>query len=221
MEEKLISEKESLQLIQQMIHSAKKEQKDDGKGWILFGWLLFFSSIFSVLNQRLGWKLDQFFFWNLFGGFTVLYFIYETIRYFFFRRTERVKTYTRDLFARLNTGFFISLMFIIVSINLAARAAYTQYGSFHISTITIGFALLINLYSFWILIYGTALNFKPSVFGAYLSWAIGFAAMFTKTFEQVMLLHGLAVLVGYIIPGHIANTEFRKIKRQEKETISV
>ena len=41
MEEKLISEKESLLLIRQMIHTAKKEQKDDGKGWIMFGWLLF------------------------------------------------------------------------------------------------------------------------------------------------------------------------------------
>ena len=99
MEEKVISEKESLLLIQQMIHTAKKEQKDDGMGWIVFGWMLFLSSILSVLNVELKWNLNLFFFWNLFGGFTVLYFIYETVRYFFFRNREKVKTYTGDLFA--------------------------------------------------------------------------------------------------------------------------
>jgi len=71
------------------------------------------------------------------------------------------------------------------------------------------------------LIYGTALNFRPSVIGAYVSWAIGFAALFMKTFEHVMMLHGLAVLAGYIIPGHIAYNEFKKLKRKEKETESV
>jgi len=221
MEEKLISEKESLLLIRQMIHTAKKEQKDDGKGWIVFGWLLFFASVLSVLNIRMKWNLDQFFFWNLFGVVTLVYFVYEILRFFFFKKTEKVKTYTSDLFERLNTGFFISLMFIILSINVGARTVYNHYGSFFIGPIIIGFALLINLYSFWILIYGTALNFRPSILGAYASWAIGFAALFARTFEQVMILHGLAVLVGYIIPGHIAYNEFRKLKKKEKGTEGV
>ena len=150
MEEKMISEKESLMLIQQMIHTAKKEQKDDGKGWIVFGWMLFLSSILSVLNLRLNWKFDLAFFWNVFGGLTLVYFIYEIVRYFFFQKTGRVKTYTGDLFARLNTGFFISLMFIILAINVGSRAIGNHFGSFIISPIVIGFALLINLYSFWI-----------------------------------------------------------------------
>jgi hypothetical protein len=216
MEEKNISEKESLLLIQQMISTAKKEQKDDGMSWIIWGWMLFLASIFTVLNQRLDWNLSNFFFWNVFGGFTVVYFVYETVRYFFFKKTDKVKTYTGDLFARLNAGFFISLMLIIVSINVGARAIYARFGTPDITPINIGFALLINLYAFWILIYGTALNFRPSVIGAYCSWAIAFAALFVKSFEQVMLLQALAVLVGYIIPGHIANREFKKLKRKDK-----
>jgi hypothetical protein len=31
-----------------------------------------------------------------------------------------------------------------------------------------------------------------------------------------MLLQALAVLAGYIIPGHLANRDFRKGKREEK-----
>jgi hypothetical protein len=221
MEEKQLSEQESFLLIQQMIHTAKKEQRDDGAGWILWGWLLFAASILTILNMRLHWFRDLFLFWNVFGGFTIVYFLYKSIAYFFFTKTQRVKTYTSDLFARLNTGFFISLLFIILSINIAARALYNSYGVMDGTPVRIGFALLVNLYAFWVLVYGTALNFKPSVIGAYCTWAIGLAALFMKTFEQVMLLHALAVLAGYIIPGHIANREFKKLHRKENVPESV
>lgn len=84
-----------------------------------------------------------------------------------------------------------------------------------------GFALLINLYGFWILIYGTALNFKPSVIASFIVWGIGFVCMIVQTFEAVMLLHAAAVLVGYIIPGHIANSQFKKLHQKGKTTDGV
>jgi hypothetical protein len=76
-----------------------------------------------------------------------------------------------------------------------------------------GFALLLGLYGFWILIYGTALNFRPLLIGAYVTWGFAFASLFVKEnqFEVVMILHALAVLSGYIIPGYIANNKFKKI----------
>jgi hypothetical protein len=120
------------------------------------------------------------------------------VKYFFFKNKNRVKTYTGDIFKRLNVGFFIAIMFVIVAINLGIGPMF-------------GFPLLINLYGFWILIYGTALHFKPSIIGAVITWCCGFAALFVKSFEWVMILHALAVLCGYIIPGHLANSEFRKI----------
>jgi hypothetical protein len=207
MEEKQISEHEGLLLIQQMIQTAKKEQKDDGKGWIIWGWMLFLASILTVMNINFKW-FQTFFFWNFFGVITLVALAYQTVSYLFIRKTEKVRTYTKDLFQRLNTGFFISLMFIIVAINV------------NISP-TIGFSLLISLYAFWILIYGSALNFRPSIIAAYITWCIGFVSIFMRSFEQVMLLHAAAVLVGYIIPGHIANNEFRKLHQRNKVVESV
>ena len=207
MEEKQISEHEGLLLIQQMIQTAKKEQKDDGKGWIIWGWMLFLASILTVMNINFKW-FQTFFFWNFFGVITLVALAYQTVSYLFIRKTEKVRTYTKDLFQRLNTGFFISLMFIIVAINV------------NISP-TIGFSLLISLYAFWILIYGSALNFRPSIIAAYITWGIGFVSLFMRSFEQVMLLHAAAVLVGYIIPGHIANNEFRKMHQRNKVVESV
>lgn len=199
MEDKQITERESLLIIQQMIQTAKTEQKDDGKGWIVWGWLLLAASVLTYLNIKNDWY-NTFFFWNLFGAFAIGFFVYSAVRYFFFRKTQRVRTYTGDLFEKLNVGFFLTLFLIIVSINVGVAP-------------TKGFSLLIGLYAFWVLVYGTALNFKPSIIAAFVMWGLAFGSLFLEDFTLVMLLHGLAVLVGYIIPGHMANREFRKVNR--------
>lgn len=201
MEEKQLSERESLLIIQQMIQTAKQEQKDDGVGWIIWGWLLFTASILTWLNLQYRWYSD-FLFWNLFGGIAALVMLYEVIRDVLFRRKARVKTYTGDLFRKLNAGFFIFLVMIIISMNVGVPPVK-------------GFSLLLGLYGFWILVYGAALDFRPSIMGAYLTWGFGFAGLFLENdqFDITMLLHAAAVLLGYIIPGHIANREFKRINR--------
>ena len=105
MEDKPINEQEGLDLIRQMIHTAKKEQKDDGRGWIIWGWMLFLASVLTVANIRFQW-FSTFFFWNLFGAFTVVAMIIETIQNIRKRNIDRVRTYTKDLFQKLNMGFF-------------------------------------------------------------------------------------------------------------------
>ncbi|MDB5245798.1 MAG: hypothetical protein JWQ40_192 [Segetibacter sp.] len=196
--EKELSGEESLMIIQQMINTAKHEQKDDGKEWIVWGWMLFLASILTVINLHYRW-LDLFFFWNIFGLVTLVYLVISIIKSRFVKKAVRVKTYTRSLFDKLNAGFFICIMFNVAAINLGVGPAK-------------GFALLIGLYGFWVLIYGTALDFKPSVIASFVTWALGFIALFQTDFEVVMLLHAAAVLCGYIIPGHIANKEFKKLR---------
>ncbi len=209
-EEKQLTQVESLSIIQQMITAAKDQQKDDGKGWIIWGWLLFAASVSTVLNLHFNW-FDTFFFWNLFGVIGILLLIFGFVRKLYSKKQGAVKTYTSELFKKLNAGFFISLWFIILFINVAAR----QVTEWSVVTNS-GFALLINLYAFWILVYGSAMNFKPSIIGAYICWGIGFGMLFVRNFEYTMMLHGAAVLIGYIIPGHLANNEFNKLRRKEK-----
>ena len=196
MEEKNITGHESLEIINQMIQAAKNEQKDNGMDWILWGWFLFLACVFTLVNLYLDW-VQTFFFWNVFGALTLLLLLYELYLYFSGKRRKRVKTYTNDLFQKLNTGFFISLMLIIFSINVGVPP-------------TKGFALLLGLYGFWILIYGAVMNFRPSIIGAYITWGFAFGSLYVGDFRITMLLHALAVLCGYIIPGHIAYKEFTK-----------
>ena len=199
MEQKKLSEQESFLIIQQMIQTAKQEQKDDGLGWILWGWLLFVASVLTWLNMKFEW-FSVFLFWNIFGAIVGLLMIYELVRDFVFKKKPKVRTYTSDLFQKLNAGFFIFLIMIILSINLGVGPEK-------------GFALLIGLYGFWILIYGAALDFRPSIIGAFVTWGFGFGALFVKDhhFDETMIFHGLAVVFGYIIPGHLAYRSFKKI----------
>lgn len=194
-----LTHEQSLLLIEQMITTAKQEQKDDGQGWILWGWMLFAASLFSFLNEQFEW-VNTFFFWNVFGAISILLMIVGICRIFAGRKKERVRTYTKDLFARLDIGFFISLALIIISMNTGVNPLK-------------GFALLLGLYGFWILIYGTVLNFRPSVIGAYITWALALVTLFLEQFSQVMLVHAVAVLCGYIIPGYMARKEFNQLKK--------
>jgi hypothetical protein len=196
-QEKQMNEHESLLIIQQMIDTAKQEQKDDGKDWIIWGWMLFLASVLTVLNMQFKW-FQVFFFWNIFGLITLVVMLYETIVTLVKGKKKKVKTYTQEIFDKLNVGFFISLMFIIFSMNLGINPMK-------------GFPLLMNLYGFWILIYAAVLNFKPSMIGAYIMWALAFTALFAQNFTMVMLLHASGVLCGYIIPGHIANIKFKEV----------
>ena len=205
--EKELTQEESLMIIQQMINTAKHEQKDDGKGWIIWGWMLFLSSILTICNTRFHWGLSNFFFWNALGLITIGFFFADVIKRVFITKSARVKTYTKSLFDKLNTGFFICIMFNIFAINLGVGPVK-------------GFALLIGLYGFWVLIYGTALDFKPSIVASFITWTFGFIALFQNDFEVVMLLHAGAVLSGYIIPGHIANKEFKKLRGRKSNQSS-
>lgn len=202
-----LSGEQSLQIIQDMIRSAKQEQKDNGMGWIIWGWMLFLASALTVLNLHI--KLMQtFFFWNIFGIATIVMLIVSAIRNNQ-KKIHRVTTYTKEVFDKLNIGFTMTLMVIIVAMNVS------------IGPIS-GFALLTALYGFWVLIYGALFNFKPSIIASYFVWAFALAGLFAQTIEWVMIFHGLAVLVGYIIPGHIAYNEFNKSAgRNEKSSIGV
>jgi hypothetical protein len=200
MSETNLTQQESLQIIQKMISTAKREQKDNGLGWIIWGWLLFAASVLSYINLSAQW-FSQYFFWNAFGILTLVLLLWELIRNLFVKKNQPVKTYTGELFKKLNIGFFFVIMVPIIAMNKGLSPV-------------IGFAILSGLYGFWVLIYGTIFDFKPSVIAAFITWACAFAGLFVKEFGHSMLLHAAGVMAGYIIPGHIAMNEFNKLNRK-------
>jgi Flp pilus assembly protein TadB len=193
MEERKISEHESLHLIQQMIQVAKADHRENGEGWLIWGWLLFIASIASAVLVYVNFPQYISWVWSgilIVGG--VIYILFHVLK----RREEKVKTYVQELLDRLGAGFFMSLFAIVA-------AGFISQSSF-------GFGYYYILYAFWMYIHGSAIQFKPLIVGAYVNWLAAIAIFLLNDIGLIMIVSALAVLIGYLIPGYMLKAEYRK-----------
>ena len=193
MEERKITEQESFHLIQEMIQVAKEDHRENGAGWLIWGWLLFLASISSAILSYL--QIRGYIAWVWTGILAVgmvIYIIFHILK----RRHEKVKTYVQELLDRLGNGFFISL-FVIVAASFIIKTSY-------------GFGYYYILYAFWMYIHGSAIRFRPLIIGAYVNWIAAIAIFLLKDIGQIMIVSAIAVLIGYLIPGYMLQAEYRK-----------
>jgi Flp pilus assembly protein TadB len=201
MDEKKLSGEESLQLIQQMIQVAKDDHRENGDGWLIWGWLLFLSSVASVImgytnsSQYIGYV------WTgmLFIGLAV--YVAGRLQK---KKHKRVQTYVQELLEKLGIGFFVSLFVLILASSMSNSSF--SFGYFYV------------LYAFWMFIHGSAIRFRPLIIGAIVNWAAAIAIFYIKDFRQDMMISAVAILVGYLIPGYMLRAEYRK-KMQSPDRI--
>ena len=197
MEERNITEKESLHLIQQMIQVAKEEHRENGDGWLIWGWLLFLASISSAILAYV--EIRGYIAW-IWSGILVIGLVIYLVFHVLTRRDERVKTYVQELLDRIGAGFFISL-FAIVAGGFILNSSYS-FGYYYI------------LYAFWMFIHGSAIRFRPLIIGAYVNWLAAIAIFLLHDLAQIMAVSAIAVLIGYLIPGYMLRAEYRKKMRE-------
>lgn len=197
MEERNITEKESLHLIQQMIQVAKEEHRENGDGWLIWGWLLFLASISSAILAYV--EIRGYIAW-IWSGILVIGLVIYLVFHVLTRRDERVKTYVQELLDRIGAGFFISL-FAIVAAGFILNSSYS-FGYYYI------------LYAFWMFIHGSAIRFRPLIIGAYVNWLAAIAIFLLHDLAQIMAVSAIAVLIGYLIPGYMLRAEYRKKMRE-------
>lgn len=193
MEEQKITQSESLQLIQRMIQVAREDHRENGDGWLIWGWLLFLASVSSaILAYMQIWGYIKWI-WSgmlVLGG--ILYVVLHVMR----QKDMKVKTYVQEMLDRFGSGFFISLFAIVA-------AGFIHKGSY-------GFGYYYILYAFWMYIHGSAIRFRPLIIGAYVNWLAAIAIFLLKDTAQVMVVSAVAVLIGYLIPGYMLQAEYRK-----------
>lgn len=199
MEEKNLSEKDSLALISQMIQVAKEDHYENGDGWLIWGWLLFIASVLSVvfsytnLREYIGivW-------WGILGVGLIIYVFGHVLS----KKRQRVRTYVQVLLDRLGTGFFVSLFTLI-----GASYLFTRTGS-NDQTFVFGYYYI--LYAFWMFIHGSAIHFRPLIIGAIVNWIAGMIIFYIQDFKYDMMISALAILLGYLVPGYLLRAAFRK-----------
>ncbi|MEO6583674.1 MAG: hypothetical protein ABIO05_05080 [Ferruginibacter sp.] len=190
--EEMLSGEKSLQIIHQMISNAKTNLTDNGLGWLLWGTLIFLSSVATYFLILVNYH-NLFLSWNIFGVISVILLLYSFAR----KKKKVVRTYIDDVLRWVDVGFASCLFIIILSINISVGPNN-------------GFGYLLMLYGFLMIVQGGALQFKPLIIGAVINW-IGAIAIFINTiFKYDMLITAAAVFIGYIIPGLLLRYRYNK-----------
>lgn len=180
--EKEMSSEESLRVIQQMIHTAKRDFEDDSFHYLLWGWLVFAASLGQFILFKQGFEHSEIT-WLLMPVGAVIAFLYGRKQ----EKTERVKTYV--------SGF---VKYVIGAMGISLFIVLCFQGKLQAST----FPIIMILYASMLFIMGGILQFKPLMMGGITNWIIAVAAFFFPIEMQLLLL-ALAVLLGYIIPGYL------------------
>jgi len=183
---------ESLQIINSMINNAKNKLADDGFHLILWGWLVTFCTLTQYITLKLDLNWGQWI-WMLlpFGG--VASAIYGNKK----NKSQNVKTHIGSYLFFLWIGFVIAIIITLF------------FG--YIYGIKATYFFLMLLYGIATFVSGGILNFKPLVYGGILSFCCAVLSVFLTEIDQYLCL-SVALIVSYIIPGHLLRVKFKSQK---------
>ena len=188
MEEKNITEQESLDIIQQMINKSKKQLTDRSKYFMMWGVAVFACAIVQYLLLKNLQTSTQ----RVWLAMPVLA-IVQLFMSIQDRKKEKVVSHNTaaigSVWLALGISFFI-LAFLSFRI------------SFEI------FPFLILFYGIGTFITGRIIHFKPLVWGGIACFILSILITYIDGAEKLLIL-ALSVVVSYIIPGILLKREFK------------
>jgi hypothetical protein len=220
MEEKNISEQESLRIITEMIAKAKHSFHEDGTAAILWGSVIAVCGLVSF--AQLYWKFSIGFDIWLLTLVALIPQIFISIRE---NRRRKVVTHMEAAMNAIWLVYGISIFALVFYFNtvpaatdkiLAAEGTRLLQQSpqgtapFHYFIASHG-SLLLLLYAIPTLATGLAYKFTPMTVSAILCYLFFIISCFVPTAYD-MLLNGLAGIFNWLIPGLILRSRFHKQK---------
>ena len=180
---------QQLELISEMINSAKKEFNDDSFIYLLWGWAVCIAALAEYALMQMNFTY-HYIVWISMPVVAVVQMVVMSSR----KKKEKVKSHIDEV-----------LGYVWMAVGISIAAVLFSQGSLQNNT----YPVLILLYGIGTFISGGIMKLKPMMAGAACCWAIGFAAFFVS-FEYQLLLLSLSVIVSYIIPGHMLKNRFKK-----------
>lgn len=212
-----LSERDSLALITTMINKARNVYHDTGVSGILWGSVIAVCSLVKLSEIHFGYVLP--FDIYLLSFIAVIPQIWIAIRE---RKTQRVRNYDDRFLNYLWISFGICIFLLITIINVVfsvwqpVSAEYRELtghrAAFQFSEFVTSFFLL--LYGLPTFITGATCKFRPMLYGGIICWIFAVVSLFTSI-KIDLLLTATAAIVAWLIPGIIAESTYRKVKRQE------
>lgn len=204
MEEKTLNEKESLELIAQMINASKKNM-EVGQGNIMLIWG-YFTTFLSIALFTLIYQTHNFM-WS--WGWIVLFLLWPLIAYKQKQHAPRVVTYTDKVISQVwqVMGWMFTFTFITIGI---VEQLFMSYADFIImlplSLIYCGLGISIT----GIILQERWMIYSPMVAFILAIYMLTILSMGKSAVLTWYLYFGLAFVFMMIIPGHIVNHKAKK-----------
>lgn len=192
MEEKNLSQNESLELITRMIKETRNEmERGGGNIYLLWGylWLVVALTIYGLLHYTGDYRASWLWFAMPLVGYPVMYFMLKS------KKREAVTF----------VGAVISKIWIVIGVcaMLLSLFMIVNHNAFPIMFVM---ALLINA---GVAMSGLVIKFKPTIIAGFAGILLSFALLIIPGINQILVFAAFSVIM-LIIPGHILNAACRK-----------
>jgi hypothetical protein len=216
MEEKNLTERESFELITQMINKARNAYYDTGIAAIMWGAVVAFCALEKFAEIQFNYQLP----FDIY-----LLTLVAIIPQILISRKEKkeriVKSYDDPYMDYLWTGFGICIALTIFLMNVILNKWVPSAEEYKILT---GHESSFKFYEyispFFLILYGmptfvtgTACKFKPMLWGGILCWTCCIITAFTGI-KVDMLLIAVSSIGAWLVPGLILEKEYRKAKKE-------
>jgi len=183
MEEKEITPQDGIAIIQEMIGRTKNNISNKSFYFIFWGWLVFAAAMMQYISIKTNFSNGSAV-WLLMPVGAVVTVIYSVRT----KQKEVVRTYMDGFMRHLWTGFGLALILTLFAMG--------------VNGVNASFFFLMILYGTFTFITGSVLRFPPLMFGGLCSLSCAILSMFLGDTEQLLCI-ALALLLSYIIPGHL------------------
>lgn len=190
--EEQFNPQQSLQVIESMINKAKDKFNENGYLYLLWGWVIFFCSLFHFICLKFKLLAQPELVWIA----TWLAVIYQVIYLSKKRKKQTVKTYTDEVRKYVWISFAIMLLLVVFLLNI--KEAWENM-----------YPMFLVLYGMPTFLSGVIFRFTPLKIGGIICWGLSVAAGFIS-WEYQLLLLALAVVSAWIIPGYLLREKFKK-----------
>ena len=183
--------KESILLIESMIQASKQKLVDNGHIWLMWGIYVMIGAGGQLILQNTALQKYNWMGWMLWPIAVIITIISNNQR----KKKAKIKTHTDEFMNSLWTAFGIAIAICIPFTMPLSHLAFLP------------FCML--LYGIGTFVSGAALKFTPLKYGGLICFLCA-AISFNVEYNYQLMLIMATSLFGYIIPGIILNTQFKK-----------
>lgn len=217
MEEKKLSEQESLALITQMIYTAKNSFVDTGIGPILWGSVIAVCSLVQFAEIRFGFELPFDIWW-----LAIIAIIPQVMISIKENNMKKVRGWTDQTigYVWMCFGIGVGIMnFISVSYVHQIEPVLREYESVtgksisHLHYWNYATSYLLFLYGVPTIVTAATRKFRSMLFGGILCWVCSIICVYTNI-KIDFLLMALCAIASWLIPGIFIRSQFLKQGKQ-------